>query len=83
MHNCFLIASNLENDEKKMFTCLHHLCYYSSEFFLLIPIWKSIFESFFKQFKQEIGFSQMSQQHILGFATSLYNYILIKKDICN
>jgi hypothetical protein len=23
----------------------------------------------------------VSQQHILGFATSLYNYILIKKDI--
>jgi hypothetical protein len=23
------------------------------------------------------------QQHILGFATCLYNYILVKKDICD
>jgi hypothetical protein len=25
----------------------------------------------------------VSQQHILGFAINLYNYILIKKDICD
>jgi hypothetical protein len=24
-----------------------------------------------------------SQQHILGFAIGLYNYILVKKDICD
>jgi hypothetical protein len=26
---------------------------------------------------------QMTQQHILGFATGLYNHILVKKDICD
>jgi hypothetical protein len=24
-----------------------------------------------------------SQQHILGFAINIYNYILVKKDICD
>ncbi len=24
-----------------------------------------------------------SQEHILGFATCFYDYILVKKDICN
>jgi hypothetical protein len=25
----------------------------------------------------------VSQEHILGFATCLYDYVLVKKDICD
>jgi hypothetical protein len=33
--------------------------------------------------EQQGGGQGGSQQHILGFATNLYNYILVKKNICN
>jgi hypothetical protein len=31
----------------------------------------------------KLQMTSLSQQHILGFATKLYNYVPIKKDICN
>jgi hypothetical protein len=30
-----------------------------------------------------ISLENLSQQHILGFVTSLYDYVLVKKDICD
>jgi hypothetical protein len=30
-----------------------------------------------------IVYNFLSQQHILGFVTSFYNYILIRKNICD
>jgi hypothetical protein len=44
---------------------------------------KLLFLMFAKGIVLESKVIVITRQHILGYTTSLYNYILIKKDICN
>ncbi len=44
---------------------------------------KLLFLMFAKGIVLESKCIVITQQHILGFVTSFYNYILVKKDICD